>query len=485
MSDRSTSVLLDSAAAVADAHRRGDRDPTETVETYLDRIEAEDDDLTAFVTVTDDLAREGADRAAAAAGDAAPDDLGRLHGVPVALKDLGDLVEGVRNTWGCRLFDEYEAERTAVAVQRLRDAGAVVLGKTNTPEFGHAGITTNHLVGPTANPFDADRNAGGSSGGSAAAVAAGLAPAALGSDAGGSVRIPAALCGVVGVKPSYGLVPMDSRPNAFGGHTHHVVRGPITRTVEDAALLLDVLAGPHPDDPESVPVDVDFRAAHDRTRDGGLDDWRIAYSPDLDVFQVDDAVRTVVEDALAGFEAAGATVDEVTVDHGLGLGVLAETVVTTFTVDLEAIAETLRQSEGVDLREHGDELSDTFVSFLEGAEGVGTRDLAATGIVRTRLYDAVEAVLADYDALVTPPVGSTAPPLEMDEAAYADWSGTQVLTWPFNWTGHPAVSVPAGMADDGLPVGLQIVGPRYADDDLLQAAAAFERERPWHDRYPR
>lgn len=483
-------------AALAAAHRQGTRRPTATVETYLDRIAAQDDDLTAFVTVTEDLAREGARSAAVTAGERASEETpaeaatgsptrSPLHGVPVAVKDLSDHVAGVPTSFGCALFADYDPGRTAVAVQRLRDAGAVILGKTNTPEFGHAGVTDNEYVGPTANPFDRSRNAGGSSGGSAAAVAAGLAPAAIGSDAGGSVRIPAACCGVVGHKPSYGLVPMDPRPNAFGGHTHHVVRGPLTRTVGDAALLLAVLAGPHRADPESVPVDVDFRAGADAGAADGIEGWSVAYSPALDAFAVDDAVATVVEDALAGFEAAGATVDEVTVDHGLSLGELADGVRKTFATDLEGVAETLREAEGLDLREHAEDLSDTFVTFLEEAERITTRDVAATGIPRTRVYDAVEDVLAAHDVLVTPTLGSTAPPLEMAEAAYREWTSTQVLTWPFNWTGHPVVSVPAGIADDGLPVGLQVVGRRYADDEVLRAAAAFERERPWQEPYPR
>lgn len=453
--------------------RSGAVSPEEVTEAYLDRIDALDDEINAFITVLDVEARTTARELPDS-----PDDEERpLAGLPVALKDLRDMKEGVRHTFGTQLFAEVPAPRTTVGVQRLEDAGAVLLGKTNVPEFGHKGATDNELIGPTASPLATSMNAGGSSGGSAAAVAAGMSAVATGSDSGGSIRIPAAACGIYGLKPSFGLIPIDSRPNAFGLKTHHSVQGPLTRYVEDAALMMEVLAGPHPGDPSSVPVDLDYLDAVDRP----IDDLRIGYSPDLEVFPVDEAVRTVVEDANGAFEAAGATVEPVTVDHGLSLDELSEAIETTFATSVAGVAEVVKAAFGVDLRDHSDQLSDSLVELFEIADGKTLDDVAAAGIPRTEVYDAIEAVFSEYDLLVTPTLSVTGLDLRTDRGT--DWP--LALTWPFNWSGHPAASLPAGFTEEGYPVALQLVGPQYSDDTVLAASAAFERERPWHDAYER
>ncbi|WP_253737608.1 amidase [Halohasta salina] len=461
-----------SATRLAEDIRTGSLRPVDVVDAYLNRIESENNSLNAYISVIEESAREAAREAETALdrGEA----VGPLHGVPVALKDLRAMKAGVRHTFGSRLFADFEADRTAVIVDRLEAAGAIVLGKTNTSEFGHKGVTQNELVGATASPVDRSLNAGGSSGGSAAAVGAGMAALATGSDAGGSIRIPAACCGVFGMKPSFGLVPIDSRPNAFGAKRHHTAFGPLSRTVEDAALMLEVMAGPHPADPGSVPVDVDFRAAVDRP----IDDVSIAYSPDLDVFAVDPAVRAVVEDALTGFEAAGATVEAVTVDHGLSMAELSEAVGATFTAAMAATATVLKESAGVDLTAQPDDVSDSLLAMIEQGRAVESTEIARTGIVRTELFDAVQSIFGPYDLLVTPTLAR--PGFGLHEELGPDEWGT-VLTWPFNITGHPAASVPAGRTDAGAPVGLQVVGRRYADDTVLTASAALEGQRPWGD----
>ena len=456
------------ATELVERMHTGELSPVEVTETYLDRIDRLDGEINAFITVMDETARATADS----------DDIDGdrpLAGLPVALKDLRDMKEGVRHTFGSQLFAEVPAPRTTVGVERLENAGAVLLGKTNVPEFGHKGATDNELIGPTASPLAPDMNAGGSSGGSAAAVAAGMAAAATGSDSGGSIRIPAAACGIYGLKPSFGLIPIDSRPNAFGLKTHHSVAGPLTRYVEDAALLMEVLAGPHPADPSSVPVDIDFRSAVERP----VDDLDIGYSPALEVFPVEPAVTEVVEEALGAFEAADATVDTVSVDHGLSIERLSQAIETTFATSVAGVAEVVRAAFGVDLNDHRDQLSDSLVELLEVADGKTLSDVAASGIPRTQVYDAVEDVLADYDLLLTPTLSATGLDLRTDRGT--DWP--LALTWPFNWSGHPAASVPAGFTDEGHPVGLQIVGRQYADDTVLAASAAFERERPWHEAY--
>ena len=465
MDDHQSHICELSATAVASEIRTGALSPTDVVDAYLDRIAAENDDLNAYITVIEGSAREAA-REAEAALDRG-DDVGPLHGVPIALKDLRAMKAGVRHTFGSRLFADFEADRTSVMVDRLESAGAIVLGKTNTPELGHKGLTQNELVGATASPVDRLHNAGGSSGGSAAAVGAGLAALATGSDAGGSIRIPAACCGVVGMKPSFGLVPLDGRPNAFGTKRHHTALGPLSRTVDDAALMLAVVAGPHPSDPGSVPVDIDFRGAVDRSIDGVA----VAYSPDLGVFPVDPAVQAVVEDALEGFEAAGATVQEVSVDHGCSMDELAEAVGATFNTAMLGAVEVLAESTGVDLTAHPEEVSESLLKQVEAGREYETREIERSGIVRTRLFDAIQSVLSAHEILVTPTLARTGFGLH-ENLGHMEWDA--VMTWPFNVTGHPAASVPVGRTEAGRPVGLQVVGRRYADDTVLAASAALE-----------
>jgi aspartyl-tRNA(Asn)/glutamyl-tRNA(Gln) amidotransferase subunit A len=472
-----TDICYTSVTDLAQHIRSSGLSPTDVIGAYLKRITERDDEINAYITVTDELARK---TAAEAEGRLELNEkLGPLHGVPIALKDLRVMKEGVTHTFGCAPFADQPAPRTSVVVGRLEAAGAVILGKTNTPEFGHKTFTDNEFVGPTATPFDTSKNAGGSSGGSAAAVAAGMAAAATGSDAGGSLRVPAALCGVYTLKPSFGLIPLDGRPNAFGKKLTHSVLGPITRTVADAALLMDVMAGPHPSDPDSVPVEIDYHDAIDRP----IDDLRIAFSPELEYFDVEMEVDAVVRDALGAFEAAGASVEEVSIEYGFTHEELLDTLETLYPIFAEGPAVTIEQSFGIDLRAHPDRISDTLVELLDRAEGGETADLAATGVPRTQLFDAYHSVLAAHDVLVTPVVGSEAVDLRLKTDELFDWFAEQVLTWPFNATGHPVASVPAGLTDDGYPVGMQIVGRHYEDDTVLAVSAAIERERPWHDNY--
>ena len=465
MGDQQSAIWRRSATQLAEDIRTGAVTPTEAVDAYLDRIESENDSLNAYITVIEASAREAA-REAETALDRG-DDIGPLHGVPVALKDLRAMKAGVRHTFGSRLFAEFEADRTSVMVDRLEAAGAIVLGKTNTSEFGHKGLTQNELVGATASPVDRSRNAGGSSGGSAAAVGAGLAALATGSDAGGSIRIPAACCGVFGMKPSFGLVPIDARPNAFGAKRHHTALGPLSRTVEDAALMLDIIAGPHLSDPGSVPVDIDFRAAVDRP----IDELAIAYSPDLDVFDVDPAVQAVVENALPRFEAAGATVDKVSVGHGCSMAELSDAVEATFTTAMVGAVEQVRETMGVDLTAHQNDVSDSLLVMIEAGRRYETAAVELSGLVRTQLFDAVQSVLSTHDILVTPTIARSGFDLHEDLGPM-EWDA--MLTWPFNITGHPAASVPVGCTEAGHPIGLQVVGGRYADDTVLTVSAALE-----------
>jgi Asp-tRNA(Asn)/Glu-tRNA(Gln) amidotransferase A subunit family amidase len=471
-----------SAVDIAADVRAGRLDPLEVVETFLDRIHERNDVTNAYVTVLDDDARERARevRQRVEAGEDLP-----LAGVPVGVKDLSETKAGVRNTMGLQPLADNVAEETSVTVRRLEAAGAVVVGTTNTPELGHTPVTTNRLQGPTGTPFDPSRNAGGSSGGSAAALADGLCSLATGSDVGGSLRNPAACCGVVSVKPSHGLVPRGNRINGFRGHTPVAVLGPMARDVESLGLMLDVLAGRDPIDPFSVPKQDDYHAAAADPID--VADLSLAYSPDLDVFAVEQSVRDAVESTFADLESAGATVECVSLDPPSMddlTGAYTAAVTTFFATAVEEVETSL----GIDLRgEHAAEVPTQLQTLASVGESQGAVDVATADVPRTELYHAVEDALAGHDALVCPTLATLPLDLEGDFPQEIDGEPTGgmptswMLSWPFNMTGHPAVAVPADTAD-GLPVGMQLVGESFSESRLLGVAAAVEETTPW--RYP-
>lgn len=478
-----------SAAEIARLVRQKAVSPVEVMAAAIARIEAGNPRLNAFVYTAFDEARAAARTAEQAVMDGGP--LGPLHGVPVAIKDLFDFKPGWPATFGgIRALKNFTTDFSCPFAERIESrGGAIVVGKTNSPTMGLRGTCDNYLFGPTRNPFDLTRNSGGSSGGSAAAVAGGLLPLAEGTDAGGSIRIPAAWCGVFGYKASFGRVPVITRPNAFAGTDPFVFEGPITRTVEDAALAMSALAGYHPGDPYALDETLDFTAALARSIKG----MRIGYSPNLDVFPVEPAVAEIVARAVRAFEEAGAHVEEISVGLRRSQRDLSDLwcrLITPLNVaGLDGLA-----AEGIDLLgEHRADLPPEYLERIEAGLNRTTRDLARDQAMRTEVHDAIQGVFGRYDLLVTPTVaclpvanasdGNTVGPAEVAGEAVDPLIGW-CLTYPFNFTGHPAASVPAGLSREGLPVGMQIVGRRYADLDVLAASAAFERLRPWIDTYP-
>ena len=476
------SLHFASAVDIAAGVRAGEHDPVDVVESFLDRIERRNAVTNAFVTVLREEARE---RAAAVrervdAGEALP-----LAGVPVAVKDLTETKAGVPNTMGLAPFADDLADETSVTVRRLEAAGAVVVGTTNTPELGHSVRTDNDLQGPTGTPFDPDFNAGGSSGGSAAALADGCCALATGSDVGGSLRTPAACCGVVSVKPSFGLVPRGSRVNGFRGHTPVGVLGPMARDVESLALMLDVVAGRDRVDPFSVPTPDEYRPAAADPPDPA--DLTLAYSPDLDLFAVDPAVGDAVESTLETLSDAGATVEEVAVDappsgeltHAYSLAV------TTFFAT--AVAELNEDRDVALLSDYPDAVPSDLRTYVSMGRSHDAVDVATADVPRTTLHHVVEDAMAGCDALVCPTLAT--PPLTHEEPIPPRIDGEPTggvptawtMAWPFNMTGHPVVNVPAGTVD-GLPVGMQVVGPAYGEPRLLAVAAAVEAVDGWE--YP-
>lgn len=474
------------ATELAERIRRRDLSPVEVTEAYLRRIEARNPVVNAYTLVLGEEAMDAARVAEKAVMAGVP--LGPLHGVPVGIKDLDD-VAGVPTSMGSRAVHNRVPKEGATAVERLLDAGAIVLGKTNTPEFGHKGITDNLRFGPTSTPFAIGYNSGGSSGGSAAAVADGMAALAQGTDGGGSVRIPASFSGTVGFKPSFGRIPSVTRPDGFlwGHPLVHI--GPLARTVADAALMTKIMAGPHSRDPLSLPDDgVDYVGAVS----GPARKPRVAYSPRLGNFPVHPDVAAVVADAVDAMRRNGIEVDEVEPDFKADHKELAALWVRTISIHYAAIAVYWKQ-EGIDLMgEHAAVLTPQFRAMLEGAYKVSAVEHALDDLLRTGVFDGLQDLLETHDLIVSPtlaipPVknatdGNTIGPISINGEAVDPLIGW-CMTYPINYTGHPAISVPAGLTAQGLPVGLQIIGRRHADASVLNMAARFERMQPWFGSY--
>jgi amidase/aspartyl-tRNA(Asn)/glutamyl-tRNA(Gln) amidotransferase subunit A len=481
-----TDVAYRSAADLAGAIAEGRVSPVEVMEKTLRRVEEREPSLNAIVFRGFDEAMESARSAQEAL--TRGNSRGPLLGVPVLMKDLFDFKPGWPATFGgIPAMADFSIDAYCVWAERMEAAGAIIIGKGNSPAMGFRGACDNYLFGPTRNPFDTTRNSGGSSGGPAAAVADGLVPIAEGTDAGGSIRIPAAWCGVVGYQPSAGRVPSILRPNAFSGVSPFIYEGPITRTVEDAALAMSVLAGPHPGDPFCALDRPDFAASLDR----GVEGWTIAYSPDLGVYPVQPEVASVVEEAVRAFEEAGARVVEVDIDIDLDQRELADLWCRLIMpLSLDAFANLAEGGLDI-LGEHRSDLPPEFLRWADHVATMSAMEYFDDNSRRTQVFDALQAVLTDHEVLVSPtlacmPVenlttGETRGPT-MIEGVEVDPLIGWCMTYFTNFTGYPAVSLPAGMAD-GLPVGMQIIGGRGADVDVLAASAAFERVRPWDHIY--
>ncbi|MFO1055512.1 MAG: amidase [Dongiaceae bacterium] len=474
-------------AALALLIRQRRLSPVELTVACIARVEARNPSLNALVHLGFEEARAAARAAERAV--MAGERLGPLHGVPTAIKDLFDAKAGWPSTLGgIPALRDNRAKADGGFAQRLQRAGAIPVGKTNSPVMGYRGVTDNLLFGPTRNPFDTSRNSGGSSGGSAAAVADGMVPFAVGSDGGGSIRIPAAWCGVYGYKAAFGRIPRLTRPNGFASAAPFVFDGPLTRTVEDAALVMSAVAGHDPRDPLSLPDTVDYLGALRQPIAG----WRIGYSRNLDVFPVDPRVTEVTDRAVHALAEAGAIVEEVEVGLKRPQMELSDLWCRMLVpLNLQGLAG-IKAATGIDLRgAHHDDLPAEYWRWVDGCAGMTAVEWLNDQIVRTEVYDAIAGTLERYRLLVTPtlaclPVrnagdGNTLGPTRINGEAVDPLIGW-CLTYPVNFSGHPAASAPAGLAE-GLPVGLQIIGRRYADADVIAASAALERVRPWHADY--
>ena len=466
-------LAYQSATDLLDLIKSRQISPVELTELFLKRIDDVDHQLNAFLLVTHDIAIEQAKSAEDAI--MRGDDLGPLHGLPIPIKD-NQMTAGIRTTSGSIIFKDHVPLNNAAFLDRILEAGGIILGKTNCSELGFVGTCENSLGITGKNPWDTTRTPGGSSGGAAAAVAAHLAPIATGGDGGGSLRIPSNFCGTYAIKPTLGRVsgysgiPGPPAPNFFGQP------GPIARSVKDAALLLQTMAGFDRRDPISIrSIPPDFIAATRRPVDG----LRIAWSPDFGFADVDPDVARITHQAALAFQDLGCTVDEIDI-----------TLLEPYDSFGIIQSATAYNSYGKYLPQYGDQMTEYARFWVEKGSQVTTADYAAALGRINELKAIFDDVFATYDLVLAPVarfpafVNEPFPGSITGTSSYPEqfWNGA--FTMHANATGSPAASVPAGFTPQGLPVGLQIIGRKYDEETVLAASAAFEQNHPWIHNHP-
>ncbi|HYS59277.1 MAG TPA: amidase family protein [Gemmatimonadales bacterium] len=452
-----------SASELARLVRSREVSPVEVVEACLARVERYNPAVNAVVTLNP--------RALDDAGDlelrlVRGEEVGLLAGLPVGIKDVTP-VAGLRTTYGSALYRDYIPAEDALVVRRLRDAGAVILGKTNCPEFAAGGNTFNEVFGRTRNPWDPTRSAGGSTGGGAAGLITGMIALAEGTDLGGSLRIPASFCGVVGLRPSVGLVP--TYPADWAWDTLQV-EGPVARTAEDVALMLQAVAGPSPLSPLAQPTaGRNFVAAAARGLPPGL---RVAYCPDVAGIGIDPAIEPVCRRAAVGLGELGVEVDEIELDLSFGRRAFLALRGLWFVAQMFPRMDQL------------DRFGANVAGNIRAGLDTTTRDLGAAEAARGRMWHLFREFFGKFDHLVTPCMAI--PPFAVDQnypetvagkkmETYVDWIAP---TFVLSLTGLPVASVPCGLDPDGLPVGLQIVGKPFGEETVLALASQVQRLHP-------
>lgn len=456
------------ATQAAELIRTKKLSPVEYMQAILGRIEALEPRINAFVHLAADQALAQAKAAEAKLMSGGP--IGRLHGVPATIKDLA-ITKDMPTQMGSPIHKGNQPAEDAPMVTRLKEAGAIILGKTTTSEFGWTGVSRSPLTGITHNPWKHGYNAGASSAGAGAAAAAGYGPLHQGSDGAGSIRMPSHFCGVFGLKPSFGRVP--NYPVSTGDLTSHC--GPMTRTVADSALMLEVMGGPHPLDYTSLEA---WPAAYGARLQEGLKGKKIAYSPDLGHARVDPDVAKLVKAAADGFAALGATVEEVPTPWAAAG---PELIRFFWSAHLTRLKGHLAQWES--------QMDPGLVACIKASNNVSIAEYQAARERKMTYVADIHRWFEDWDLLLTPAVSVAAFPAEklMPEhwpTHEWDWVSWAEFSYPFNMSWNPAASVPCGFTEAGLPVGVQVVGKRFDDLGVLQAAAAYEASRPWADKKP-
>ncbi len=465
----SETLCFTPASEIAEQIRTKRLSPVEYIRVVLSRIEKYEPRVNAFVCLAADRAVDAAKRAELALMHDQP--IGRLHGVPVTIKDLA-ITKDFPTQHGSKIFAGHQPTEDTQLVTRLQAEGAIVLGKTTTSEFGWTGVSHSPLTGITHNPWKHGHNAGASSAGAGAAAAAGFGPLHQGSDGAGSIRMPSHFCGVFGMKPSFGRVP--SYPVAVGDFTSH--NGPMTRTVTDNALMLEVMSGPHSLDFTSLEAGP---ANYVNRLHEGIKGKRIAFSPDLGHARVDPDVAELVRKAAARFTELGATVEEVPTPWA---SAGPELIRFFWAAHMTRLARHLEMWEP--------EMDPGLVACIKAAQNYSVSQYQEARERKMAYVAAIHRWFEDWDFLLTPSVSVAAFPAELLMPKHWpqhdwDWVSWAEFSYPFNMSWNPAASIPCGFNAEGLPVGLQIVGRRFDDLGVLQAAAAFEEAQPWTNKRPK
>ncbi|PTM42787.1 amidase family protein [Bosea sp. 124] len=458
-----------SATDLKSLFRRRELSPVEVANAVLDRIGAIDPPLNAMTMVTHEIALKAAGAAEEAYAGKRPPRL--LEGIPLTIKDMHPTA-GLRTSQGSWATVDWVPDTDAPVISRLYEAGGVTVGKTTVPEFGWKGVSQSPVSGITHNPWRRGYNAGASSAGAAVAAASGFGPLHLGSDGGGSVRMPAHFCGVYGLKPTYGRIPYWPVPN--NDYATHM--GPLTRTVADSALMLEAMAGPHPWDHTSCEAQPEPYA---QMLAADLKGKRIAFSPDLGHARVDPEVAELTAKAVKAFEDLGATVELVTP----GWGPLGPELARFFWK-----AGYLARGATY-LPQWRDRMDPGLVAMLDEAKSITGEEYHLMRLRKLAYVEQIHRFFQNWDLLLTPAVSTPAFPAHLLQPPSWpqhpwDWLMWAEFSYPFNLSGNPAASIPCGFTTDGLPVGLQIVGPRFDDLGVLQASAGFETVRPWQQHRP-
>jgi aspartyl-tRNA(Asn)/glutamyl-tRNA(Gln) amidotransferase subunit A len=464
-------ICFMSAYEIADIIKRQELTSEEITEIVIERIQKINPIINAFCTTTFELARLMAKEADRRTKN--KEVLPLLNGIPTSIKDLVP-VKGVRTTFGSKIFENYIPKEDAELVKRLKKAGCVILGKTNTPEFGHKGITDNLIFGPTRNPWHLERTSGGSSGGAAAAIVSGMGHLAQGSDGGGSIRHPSCFCGAYGLKPSFGRVPIY--PREFISGEDLSVAGPIVRYVCDAALMLDAMKGPFEGDRFSLPEDNvnyvnQFNEIPERLN--------IGYSLDLGIARV---IRSEVEKAVMSsiqkLDTYNWSIEEIKIERSRISEAFSTNWLIMFAYELKPYLE-----------KWSDKMDPVLIQWTKAGLDFDASALPKAMKMRSQFYQKIYEVFKKYDILITPTTAVPAFELGISAPSTIEGKGVppigwQPFTFPFNFTGHPAASIPCGWSSEGTPLGMQIIGKRFQELLVLQVSKAFEDIAPWQDKRP-
>lgn len=468
-------ILLMDGTELAAKIKDKEISPVEVLNAFLEQIDRVNPKVNAFCLVLHEEAMAQAMKAEQdiMAGKA----VGPLHGVPIAIKDLTP-TKGVRTTFGSRAYSENIPTSDAIIVERFKQAGAIVVGKTNTPEFAHGGITNNLLFGPTKNPWNTELISGGSSGGSGAAVATAMVPFAEGTDGGGSIRMPSSANGIYGLKPQFGRIPVGILETHYETLLHF---GPMTQTVRDAALLLDIMAGQEERDPLSLP-NQENKFVHSLA--GDIKGWKVAFTPDLGYFAVDDEVKKVAYQTAERFEALGCQVDEIKLE-------ISDPIETVQNAWLTLWRGLIAGLFGHLVPDENHKLTQYVCDLIENGKRLTAVEYQKAQIHRSILWNSLKPTFDEYKILITPTLAVppfkantySLGPEEVDGKMINPYMGWW-MTYPFNMTGQPAASIPAGFAASGAPIGMQIIGNRFREDEVLLASSVFEQAYPWKNKKP-